>query len=102
VSNRAFFFLIFGVVSLSVLLLWLRDKYRDYRHVPEAERKLDERRTAVGANSVVFLFWAAGSAFRALKESAIVPRAVFALVAMVSFGMFWETYGRYRKIGGAK
>jgi hypothetical protein len=101
-SNHAFFLLIFGLVSLSVLLLWLRDKYRDFRHVPEAERKADERRTAVGANTVVFLFWAAGSAFRAVKEPAIVPRVVFALVAMVTLGMFLESYGRYRKIGRAE
>jgi hypothetical protein len=99
-SNRAFFLLISGLVSLS--LLWLLEKYLDFRHVPEAAKKLDERSTAVGANTVLFLFWAAASAFRALKEAAIVPRVVFALGAMVSFGTFWESDGRYRKIGRAK
>jgi hypothetical protein len=92
-SRQAFFLLVFGLISLSVL--WLRDKYRDFRQVPEAERRLDERRTTAGANTALFLFWAAGSALRALKEAVIVPRVVFALVAMVSFG-------RYRRIGRAK
>ena len=102
-SDQTVFWLIgAGVVSLSVLLLWLRDKYRDLRHVSQAERKLDERKTAVGANTVLYFFWAAASAFRALKEPIIVPRVVFALVALLFFAIFWESYLRYRKIRTAK
>lgn len=41
---------------LAGLVLWLRDRFRDLRQVPEAERKLAEQKSAVGAKGFLSLF----------------------------------------------
>jgi hypothetical protein len=103
VSDQTVFWLIgAGVVSLAAVLLWLRDRFRDLRHVPEAERKLSQQRNATGATAFVSLVWTAWFAFHAFRTAATVPRAVFVLIALGFLGLFWQSYKQYRKIGGTK
>jgi hypothetical protein len=103
VSEQAAFWLIgAGVVSLAAFLLWLRDRVRDFRHVPEAERELSQQRNATGATAFVCFIWTAWFTFHAFETSAIVPRVVFVLIAVVFLGIFWQSCRQYRKIGRAK
>jgi ammonia channel protein AmtB len=103
VSEQAAFWLIgAGVVSLAALLLWLRDRFRDFRHVPEAERKRSQQRNATGATAFVCLVWTAWFAFHAFQTAAVEPRVVFTLIAIAFLGVFWQSYKQYRKIGRAK
>jgi len=103
VSDQNIFWLICaGVVTLAVLLLWLRDRFRDFRHVPEAERKLSERRNAAGAAAFGCLIWAAGFVFRAVETAAAVPRVVYVLIAIALIWISWRSYRDYRRIGETK
>lgn len=88
-----------AVVALAALLLWLRDRVRDLRHVPESERKLSERRNAKGATAFVCLIWAAASAFGAVKSGTIAARLPCILVAAISSLICWQAFLEYRKIG---
>jgi len=103
VSDRALIWIIFvGVATLAAILLWLRDRFRDLRHVPEAERKLSQQRNATGATAFVCLVWAAWFAFHAVKTAEIAPRIFSALVAMLLLQVSWRSYRQYRNLGKTK
>jgi hypothetical protein len=102
-SDQTIFWLVgAGVVTLAALLLWLRDRFRDFRHVPEAERKLGQQRNATGATAFVSLVWASWFVFHAIETAALVPRLIYLLVAIVLVRMCWQSYKQYQKIGRTK
>jgi hypothetical protein len=99
-SDQTLFWLIgVGVITLAGLLLWLRDRFRDLRHVPEAERKLAERRSAAGARGFVYLVFAVASLTRAIATATFVPRIYYFLGAFLFAWICFQSYQRYRTIG---
>ena len=92
--------LVAGVLSLAALLLWIRDRFRDLRHVPEEERKRSEARNALGASALV-KFVSAAAALRFSIASGDPPwvRVGIGLIALVLFVSLWSTLNMYRKIG---
>jgi protein-S-isoprenylcysteine O-methyltransferase Ste14 len=89
-----------GAVALSALLLWLRDRFRDLRHVPAVERKRSERRNAVVASALVSFVYSAGFVYHAFSPGDKVQRIVFGLLAVGLLGAFWGSVRLYRRIGG--
>ncbi len=56
-----------AIVALAAILLWLRDPYRDFRHVPESVRKLAEQKNSVGASAFVSGVFSLMCIYRAFK-----------------------------------
>jgi hypothetical protein len=88
-----------AAVALSALLLWLRDRFRDLRHVPEAERKRSERRNAALGWAFLSFAYSAGFAYRAFSAGDKGQRIAFGLAAVGLLGAFWSSVRLYRKIG---
>jgi hypothetical protein len=98
-DQRLFWVFMGGAVVLSALLLWLRDRSRDLRHVAEIDRKRSQQRNAVGASALTSFVCAATCSYRALRPGDPVHRVVFGLVAIVFFSAFWASIRRYRSLG---
>jgi hypothetical protein len=87
-----------GVVALAGLLLWLRDRYRDLRHIPEAERKLAERRNTEGARGFVCFFYAVMCVTRAVQIPTFFPRIYYVLGAFLFAWLCLRSYRNYQTI----
>jgi len=98
-SDKVFWLGAVGILAFAALVLWLRDRVRDARHVPENERKLSERRNLRGATSFVCFLWAAGSAVRVVQTIGIVPRVMYTAMATVFVWISWHAYKGYHQIG---
>jgi hypothetical protein len=88
-----------GAAMLAGLLLWLGDRLRDLRHIPEVERKLAEMRSAAGARGFVYLLFAVASFTRAIATPTFVPRIYYFLGAFLFAWICFQSYQRYRTIG---
>jgi hypothetical protein len=87
-----------AVISVAGLLLWLRDRFRDVRHVPEAERKISEQKNATGANAFIFFICAALCFYRIKEEPVFIPGVYYAIGAVLFAVGFVRSYARYRKL----
>jgi hypothetical protein len=101
-DNQIFWAFMVGVVALSGVLLWLRDRSRRLKHVPEAENKKSKQRNAVGASAFVSFVFSAVFAYHTLRPGHTVPRIVFGVLAIGLFSAFWASMRRYRGIGNAE
>jgi hypothetical protein len=100
VSDRNLVLLLLAVAAtLAAGLLWFRDRFRDLRHVSEAERRRSEQRNATGALALGDLIWAAAPVHGAFGPGDPAPRIAFGLVAIVLLAFFWRHFRQYRKIG---
>lgn len=87
------------VIALAGIFLWVRDRFRDLRHVPEAARKLAEQRSAAGARGFVYFLFAVVSLTRAIATPTFVPRIYYFLGAFLFAWICFQSYQRYRTIG---
>ncbi|MFZ0643950.1 MAG: hypothetical protein WA744_09110 [Candidatus Acidiferrales bacterium] len=88
-----------GAAMLAGLVLWLRDRFRDLRHVPEAERKLAEQKSAVGAKGFLSFFFMAACVVRAIAIPTFVPRVCYFLGAFLFAWTCFQCYRSYRMLG---
>jgi hypothetical protein len=101
-SNQILVWLIWaGVVALAGLLLWFRDRFRDLRHIPEAERKLAERRSAEGAGSFVCFLSAVLCLIRALEIPTLSPRIYYFFGAFLFAWFGIRSFRRYQTLRAA-
>jgi hypothetical protein len=91
--------LMVAVVGVAALLLWLRDRFRDLRHVPEAERKISEQKNAIGANAFVCFMCGALCLYRLKQEPVLIPGIYYAIGAALFASGSVIGFVRYRKLG---
>jgi len=101
-DQKLVWLLIGGGVTLSALLLWLRDRFRDFRHVPEAERKRDEQRSLIVVPLIMSSILAAFAVYDALKPGDMMRRVVAGVVAVGIIMSCWTSLKQYRKIGSKR
>ena len=87
-----------AIVGLAALLLWFRDRFRDLRHVSEAQRKISEQKNASGANALVFFVFAALCLYRLKEEPVPIPGIYYAIGAALFALGFVSSVMRYRKL----
>jgi hypothetical protein len=87
-----------GVVAFAGLLLWFRDRFRDLRHISEAERKLSERRNAEGAGVFMSFFYAIMFAIRGIQIPTFVPRIYYFLGASLCVRVCFQRFRRYQAL----
>jgi membrane associated rhomboid family serine protease len=88
-----------AIIALAAILLWLRDRYRDFRHVPESVRKLAEQKNSAGASAFVSGLFALTCVYRAFQAQTLLSRAVPAGIAIFLAWACVQRFRRYRKIG---
>ena len=85
---------------LAGLVLWLRDRFRDLRHVPEAERKLAEQKKRRRRQRAFYLcFFMAACVVRAIAIPTFVPRVSYFLGAFLFAWTCFQCYRSYRMLG---
>jgi hypothetical protein len=100
VSEKLFIWVtLSSVVTIAAVLLWLRDRSRAARGIPEHQQKLSQQRNGAAATVFGIAFWIAWFVFHALR-SAGSPRVLYALVAIGSFPILWRSFRRYRELAG--
>jgi|SRR5580704_2576683 hypothetical protein len=101
-SNQTLVWLILaGVVAVAGLLLWFRDRFRDLRHTPEAERKLSEQRNAEGGGAFMSFFYAVMCVIRGLQIPTFVPRVYYFLGASLCAWVCFQRFRRYQTLRAA-
>jgi hypothetical protein len=76
-----------GVVAVAGLLLCFRDRFREQRHVPEAERTVAKRRSAQAASSFGCFLFAVMCLIRALQVPTFSPR-IYSFLGAFLFAWF--------------
>ena len=79
------------IVIFAALLLWVRDRYRDARHVPASDRDLTRRKDRAIANAFLMAIYAAASGFAAYDSADRRHRILFGMQALLALALgVWD------------
>jgi hypothetical protein len=87
-----------GPLLLAGILLWARDRFRDFRRVPAETRKLAERKTEEAAMSFLFGFYFFGAVYRAIETTAFWPRVCYVSFSLLCLWSCVRRFQNYRTI----
>jgi hypothetical protein len=83
---------------LAAAVLWLRDRSRDRRRVPESKRSASERRNAVGAQTLIAALLLIAIVYRTYLADSLGGRIAYGLLSLIAAFYFWSGWKANRSI----
>ena len=83
-----------GVVALAAVALYLRDRYRDSKDIPQSTRTLAEQRNAAGGAGFAFVALGLISIARLAGSSGLLEKGFWLLTSAL---LFWVSVGYWKK-----
>jgi hypothetical protein len=90
--------LFIGPLVVAGILLWVRDRFRDFRNISAETRKLAERKTEEAAMSFLFGFYFLGCIDRATEITAFWLRICYVSLSVLFLWSCVRRFQNYRAI----
>jgi hypothetical protein len=97
-NSIAVLLILVGTMVFAGIVLWLRDRFRDYRHIPETTRKLAERRSVEAATSVLFAFYFLLLTYQAIETTTLSRRIYYVSASVLCLWLCVRCFRNYMKI----